>query len=402
MILELLQPDIITFVTQHEQSDVNELLLKYKKIHGVPASLIADQIKGRQKAKYKLPLLYRSKQIIYPPSINLEQSSSEVTANFKLDFVRKVFDNELLTQGADLSGGFGIDALFLSRFFQEYHFVEPNTELITIARHNHQSLEAKNIAYENIAADMFLSSFKGKLDFVYVDPSRRLKDNRKVFSFSDCEPDIPSLQKAIFEKTDHILIKASPLLDISVGVKEIAFVKKVMIVAVGNECKELLFYCKKGFAESPVIEALTIDDEKEKRSLVFTIEEEQMANVKISLPKQYLYEPDASILKAGAFRLIASRYQIDKLHPNTHLYTSERLVLNFPGKIFKIISCIKPDAGEVAKIFPDGKANITTRNYPLTVDQLKKKTGLKDGGDRFLIGCTATSQKLLVAADRIK
>jgi hypothetical protein len=402
VIPELLNSEVIKFILKHENDDVNELLLKFKSIEGIPASLIADQINGRKKSKEKLPSLYSNTQIIYPPAVNLEQSSSEHAARFKLAFVRSLFGNEVPTQGADLTGGFGIDACFLSTAFNQYHFVEPNTTLISIARHNHQVLSAKNIAYENTTAEDFLQRADGKLDFIYIDPSRRDRNKKKVFSLGDCEPDLVRLQHEIFKKADYALVKTSPLLDLQSGIHDLDFVKKVIVLSLNNECKELLFFCEKNFKQEPIILAINLSEKRVQEYFEFSFSEEKQTESTFSQPMKFLYEPNASILKAGAFKLIASKFGLTKLHVNTHLYTSDNLVSDFPGRIFSISALVKPDAKSLKVFFPDGKANVTTRNYPLSAPELKKKTGLQDGGEKYLIGFTDIKQKSVVVAERIR
>jgi hypothetical protein len=402
LIPELLNSAVSAFILKHENDDVNQFLLKHKSIEGIPASVIADQIRGRQKSKEKLPVLYNNTQIIYPPAVNLEQSSSEQTARFKLAFIKKLFP-ETPQQGADLTGGFGIDACFLSNAFNQYHFVEPNSTLIGIARHNHQVLSAKNIAYENTVAEDFLKRLSGKLDFVYIDPSRRATGSKKVFSLADCEPDLISLQDEIFSRTNHMLVKTSPLLDLHSGIKDLHFVKTVIVLSVNNECKELLFFCEKNFHREPSIQAVNISEKAGSEYFEFSFPEERSLEITCSEPRKYLYEPNASILKAGAFKLLAVRFNISKLHVNTHFYTSDDLINNFPGRIFCVVAEIKPDAKIAKQYFPDGKANVTTRNYPLSVSELKKKTGLNDGGEKYLIGfTTVNNQKSVVVAERLK
>jgi hypothetical protein len=402
VIPELLQPEVAAFILQNESADVHELLLKHKTIHGVPASLVADQIRGRQKAREKLPTLYGNSQVIYPPALNLEQSSSELTAVYKLKFIKRIFNGARPAQGADLTGGFGIDALFISTAFDQYHFVEPNPGLIAIARHNHQVCSARNIAYENVDAEEFLRIFSGKFDLVYIDPSRRLSGNRKVFSLADCEPNIVDIQHTIYNKTNRMLIKASPLLDLQTGIREIVHVKKVLILSSDNECREVLFYCEKNFTAEPVIQAVILSDKYDNISFEFLFSDERPAEAPLSEPQNYLYEPDAALLKAGAFKLIALRFGLSKLHPNTHLYTSINFIESFPGRIFRLEALVKPDPKVVRNYFPEGKANVTTRNYPLTVAELRKKTGLKDGGEKYLIGFTDVKQKSVAVAERIK
>jgi hypothetical protein len=395
MIETLLSPEVQQFILDHEQDDERELILKHRTMFGVSTAVIADQISGRKKAKTKLPLYYNSRGIVYPPGINLEQCSSESTAALKANLLAS--ENKTL---ADLTGGFGIDSLFFSRVLKKVHYIEPNASLLSVARHNHEILGAKNIEYGNTTAQDFLESYPEKLDCFYIDPSRRNKSNQKVFKLSDCEPDVPHLLPLIFQKTDCMLIKTAPLLDIRQGIKELKNVEKVWVISVSNECKELLFMCRKGFVEEPGIVAINLLTDQV--SFKFRLSEEKEIVTKFSEPLTYLYEPNASILKAGGFKLVGEKFSVLKVHTNTHLYTSHNLIENFPGRIFKIISPFKPDPKKIKEIFPDGKANVITRNYPLTPEALKKQTKLKDGGESYLIGFTGQREKHLLAAKRVK
>jgi hypothetical protein len=396
LLQSLLSPAVQKFIKRHELDDEKSVVLRYKPIAGVPASLIAAQISGRKKSKTKLPVYYASEEIIYPPSINLEQSSSQSTALFK---------TKLIPAGdrfADLTGGFGIDTYFLSKNFRRATYVEPDEFLLEIVKHNHQVLGQYNVEYYSSSAEDFLSHTSQHFDLIFIDPSRR-SENKKVFKLSDCVPDITSIQHQLFDHTETVLIKTSPILDLQQGLKALQFVQKVFVVSVENECKEVLFLCQKDFNGEPSVEAinlLLLKNHTDK--FVFSFSEEQHQGVEFSDPLNYLYEPNASILKAGAFKRVASQYKLLKIQSNTHLYTSQNLVSDFPGKIFKVEAQVKPDQKILKHYFPEGKANVTTRNYPLSPEQLKKKTKLNDGGDKFLIGFSGKTQKFLVVAIRVK
>ena len=398
MIEKLLRKEVQDFLAEHEQEDEKKIILKHPTLFGLSTGIIADQLSGRRKSKVKLPLYYNTHGIVYPPGLNLEQSSSEKTAQFKADLLDKVLvkKNTLV----DLTGGFGVDAYFLTKIFNTIHFAEPNASLLSFAQHNHQTLGAVHLQYHHSTAENFLNSFNGKVDCVFIDPSRRSKTNQKVFKLSDCEPDVPNLLSTIFQKSDYILIKASPLLDIQEGIKELKHVEKVWVVSVDNECKELLFFCRNGFEGKPNIIAVNVQDGH--NAFEFNFTEEKSVNSKFSEPLTYLYEPNTSILKAGPFKLIGEKFSLFKLHASTHLYTSKELNQDFPGRIFKIIQSVKPSAKNLKETFPEGKANVITRNYPLTTEELKKKTKLKDGGALYLLGFSGQTEKYLVAAERIK
>lgn len=396
----LLRPEVQQYIFDHLDDDINELLLKHKEILDVSTSLIADQIKGREKAKTKLPTYCKTQHIIFPPSLNLEQCSSERTADFKIESIKSLISKNRVDTCADLTGGFGIDSFFFSQICKQVDFVDVNENLLAIARHNHRILGAHNISYHEMTASDFIRTSRKEFDLIYIDPSRR-KENKKTFLFTDCQPDVVQLQELIFSKSKYLLLKTSPLLDIQSGISELTFVKKIFVVSVNNECKEVLFFCERGYDSEPLIEAVNLQKNTDDQSFSFALSDEKNASVNYSSPRRFLYEPNASILKAGAFKLIASHYPVHKLHGNTHLYTSDNLIERFPGKTFEIEGPVKSSKTETAKYFPEGKANITKRNYPLSVEQIKIKTGLNDGGDKYLIALTSVAGKQMFAAKRI-
>lgn len=398
MIDKLLQKDVRQFIEQHAQDDEQQLLLKHKTIFNVPATIIAWQISGRKKAKAKLPLFFNTPDIVYPPGINLEQSSSEETASFKASLLSDLVTSKNML--GDLTGGFGVDSYFFSKIFKEVTYVEPAAEMVEYAKHNHQILGASNIRHIHSTAEEFLNSFTAQANCFFIDPSRRTTSNQKVFRLADCEPDVARLLPQIFNHSQNLLVKASPMLDLQQGLLELKNTKHVWIISVKNEVKELLFLCEKGFQGEPAIRAVNLSSDH--GTFSFKISEEKTARVEFSDPLPYLYEPNASILKAGAFKTIAERFSFHKLHPSTHVYTSDKLVNDFPGRIFQIESLLKADAKNAALYFPDSKANVITRNYPLTPEELKKKLKLQDGGEKYLIGCSGKKQKFLITAERLK
>ncbi|MBK5279523.1 MAG: class I SAM-dependent methyltransferase [Bacteroidia bacterium] len=408
-IQKLLHPDVQQYILQHEVEDKASLLLKHKSILGIPTSMVADQIAGKGKAKLKLPLWNTTNNIVYPPSVNLEQCSSEVTAAFKVKLLTKLTDVKF-NRAVDLTGGFGVDSFFLSSIFKEVDYVEPDVNLFEIAKHNLTILQKgtskeqeTKIQFHNSTSENFLASIKDKYDLIFIDPSRRTKGNQKIFRLADCVPNVTQLLAIIFDKTEVLLLKASPMLDLQQGAKELKHVAKIFVVAVDNECKELLFLCRKGYEGEPTIEVVDLKSNSNRAAVHFEFfqKEEKDAVVNYSNPLPFLYEPSAALLKAGAFKLIAQRFDLKKLHQNTHLYTSEYLVADFPGKVFEIDALIKPDTKVVRQYFPEGKANVATRNYPLSPEELKKKTGVKDGGEKFLIGFSGVKEKFLAVCKRL-
>jgi len=394
----ILQPEIQQFIREHEQDDVRNLVLKQPEFQGVSMALIADQINGRRKAKDKLPAFYQRSDILYPPSINMEQCSSQRTAEFKIKLVAA--QEVPLGRAADLTGGFGVDSWSLSRAFAFVDVVEQDENILSIARHNHHTLGATNLTYHVTDATTFLTSAQPIYDFIFVDPSRRTSGDKKVFKLSDCSPDVVSLQDLLFQRCTHLLVKTSPLLDLDAGLRELKFVRSIIVVSVEDECKEVLFFSQKGFSGDP--EIVTVNLKAVIDTFSFYGAEEKNAIISWSEPLTYLYEPNASILKAGAFKITASRFGLLKIQPNTHLYTSAQLVSDFPGRIYKVQAFVKNDPKTILPYFPDGRGNVAVRNYPLRADELKKKSGLQDGGQKYLLGFSGSHKKYLAVADRLK
>ncbi len=388
------------YLTDHEHADLRAIILNNKEILGIPTAELFGQIAVRKKAREKLPLYYRTPGIIYPPQLNFEQSSSETTALFKREILEELFPDNPVTV-VDLTGGFGVDTYFLSTRATHLHYVEPDESLLEIARFNHRLLKATNITYHPVTAEAFLGRAAESFDVIYVDPSRRLEGNRRVIGFEDAQPDVVSMAPGVFEKSRWLLVKASPLLDLQAGISQLPFVRTVYVLSVKNECRELLFLCEKGYAGEVTLEAINMHADGGREMFRFHREEERAATVAFGEPDQYLYEPNASILKAGAFKLIALRHNLIKLHANTHLYTSPHAIDDFPGRSFRVEAWVKPDPSAIRKHFPDGHANVTTRNYPLTAEQLRKKAKLKDGGTKFLIGFSGIGKRYLAVANRL-
>lgn len=391
--VHLLRPDLQNFIRTHEEDDEKILVLKYKEILGVSAAEVAQQIVGRRKSKLKLSHLYNTAGIIFPPKLNIEQSSSELTAEFKSTLVSG--DTAL-----DLTGGFGIDSLYLSKRFKKIVHVEKDEKLLEIAKHNHAVLGVKNIKHICADGEDYLHSTEEKFDVAYIDPSRRNSAQKKVFKFADCSPDVIGILPILHQKSKSILIKASPLIDIKQGIRELEDVYAVFVVGYDNECKEVLFLISKN-KMLPTIESVDLSQNR-KLSFSFTLEEEHKVKISYADPKAYLYEPSAMLLKTGAFKSVANNYNVIKLSANTHLYTSDKLIDHFPGRVFKVENYLKSDSKAVAALLPDMKANVLTRNYPLTPVQLKNKLKLNDGGNAFVIGFSGKSKKFLVLAKRVK
>jgi 16S rRNA G966 N2-methylase RsmD len=385
------------FIFKNEHGDEHELVLNHKTLFDLPAKSIAEQIAGRRKAKKKLPMWYNTRGIVYPPSLNLEQSSSQATAAFKSKFLKEVTHQKTIT---DLTGGFGVDSFFFSKEFELVTYVEPNAELLAMVQHNQEQLHSVNIQHHNTKAEEFLSTSE-RTGIFYLDPARRDANAKKIFKLSDCTPDITQLLTRLFANAEWIVLKASPLLDIQQGLRELPHVKTVIALAVENEMKELLFLAESGFNESPEIVVIDLDSDGEVKSkFTFTHAAEATAQAVFSEPLRYLYEPNVSLLKAGAFKLIAQLFNLNKLAPNTHLYTSQTLMNDFPGRTF-LIEQLNPTDKQLKECLPDNRAHVAIRNYPLTAQQLMKKLKLQEGGDQFVWGFSAAKRKYVALCKRI-
>lgn len=393
LIESLTTDEVQDFIITNEHLDINKLLLGKKSIFGVPTAWIANQIHGRRKAKEKLPLWYNTRGIVYPPSVNLEQCSSGATAQWK----GKQVSGKI---GADLTGGFGVDTYYISRVVPTMEYVDPNLELLTIAQHNHLLLGATNIRYHNTTAENFLKISAETFDFLLVDPSRRMGD-RKTFHLQDCQPDVIQLRSGLLKKAAVAIIKSSPLLDLKQAFRELKTVSKFMVVSYENECKELLLFLRPEVPEEPTIEAVDLSKDGTSTTITFKWSDEKNAVAKSAPPQFFLYEPSAAILKAGAFKFIAQAFGLGKLAPDTHLYTSATVVPNFPGRVFRILEHPVALDKKLLKKFEAGYANIVRRNHPLTVEGIMKKTGLKEGGQHYLI-CTRGAKPMALIAERLK
>lgn len=393
---KLLNPTVQAFLKSHSIADVHTILLKGKKVDDIPATILADQLRGRAVAKEKLPDLVANPSIIYPPGLNLEQSSSSATAALKAELLSQLVNTESI---ADITGGFGIDAYHFSSRFRFVEYIEPNSLLANIAAHNHRALGATNIDHKATTAEAFLADTGPKRSVIYADPSRRV-NARRVVSLRDCEPNVINLLPQILSRADALMIKASPMLDIHHSVAELGRVSRVIVVSVNQECRELLFLCEKEPLAEPVIATVHLNAAG-REVFEFVPSEEKNAQVSFGGVNAFLYEPNPSILKAGAFKLVATRFGLTKLGPNSHLYTSGSLVNDFPGRRFSVVSHLKSDPHSIARVLPEGKANVMVRNYPLSADSLKKKLKVKDGGTHFIVGTTADKGPVLLLAERV-
>ncbi|AUD02748.1 THUMP-like domain-containing protein [Spirosoma pollinicola] len=375
------------FIRTHISDDVRSLLLRAQP-HDLDIRKVAAQIVARQKAQEKLLTWFANDELIFPPALSVEQASSEQTAHYKASLVsgRRLFD---------LTGGMGVDTWAFAKRVEQVVYVERNEELAQLAAHNLPLLGTNNVSVktgDGLALLMAQEPTADLADWIYLDPHRRDSTGGKVVRLEDCEPDVSQhgTLKALFSKANRVLLKASPLLDIQLAIRQLmGFVASVHVVAVQGEVKEVLFVLGNQVINKDDVQFNTVNlVNNMATSLNFCWDEEAAANVNVGDPQTYIYEPNAAVLKAGAFRLAGARFGLKKLAPHSHLYTNDDIQWDFPGRIFSVLQVIKPDAKILKTIIPDLKANLTVRNFPQTVAELRKKLSLREGGDIYILATT--------------
>ncbi len=387
----ILNTVIQEFINDNLDSDIFSILLKKNTFEGVETQEIVEQLEAKKKCKSKLPTWFNTENIYYPNKLSIEQTSSEITALYKSQLIS---GNSIL----DITGGFGVDCYYFGKHFNVVTHCEINEELSNIVNYNFKQLSGNNITTQNVDGIEYLKKVTKSFDWIYVDPSRRHDTKGKVFLLKDCLPNIPDHLELLFKNTNNVLIKTSPLLDISIGTSELKNVKTIHVVAVNNEVKELLWVLEKGFDNSISIETVNIKNNYFER-FNFKLEDETNTEVKYSQPLTYLYEPNSAILKAGAFNSVSNILYISKLHKHSHLYTSESLI-DFPGRSFKIEKIIAYNKREFKKTGIK-KANVTTRNFTDTVQQIRKKFNIKDGGNLYVFfTINLTNEKIVVITSK--
>ncbi|NKI27070.1 class I SAM-dependent methyltransferase [Arenibacter sp. 6A1] len=383
---DILTPKVQSFINTNLNTDIMSVLLKPSPFEEVSSRELAQQIESKNKCKEKLPIWYNSPNIYFPKKIHIEQTSSETTANYKAKLVK---GKSLL----DVTGGFGVDSYYFSQNVSKVYHCDLNKELSKITTHNFKIMALKNIETHATDGLQFIQNSEEPFDWIYIDPSRRDDHKGKVFLLSDCLPNVPENLDAIFKKTKQVLIKTSPLLDFSAGINELQFVKEIHVVSVKNEVKEILWVLEYGYQNDILIKTINLN-KTDQESFDFSLKDEKLAFSSLSHPLKYLYEPNSAILKSGAFKSVGNQYSLYKLHEHSHLYTSNSLV-EFPGRIFKIEQTLAFNKKEIQKLGLK-KANITTRNFPQSVADIRKKFKIKDGGEQYLFFTTDKEGKYVV------
>ena len=379
--------ETLQFISNNLDKEVHPLGLLANRFPLVDMPLAIRQITGKQKIKAKVPRFYNTENIRYPIQLSLEQSSSETTALYKASLCK----GDTLV---DLTGGFGVDCCFMAANFKAVTYVERQTELCELAKINFSALEEHHIKVINAETEAYIANIDN-VDCIFIDPARRSSSGKKVVFLSDCEPDVSVLAPILMSKAKQVIIKLSPMMDISAALRDLPQTAEVHILAVENDCKEILLVLNNSPENDLRIKTINFGKFNLKQLFEFNLIEESNAQVHYTSELgKYLYEPNAAVMKSGAFKLIGNRFVLDKLHTNTHLYTSSNLIVEFPGRVFEIIK--RWDDGknewknEAKRV---RKANISTRNYPLSVDALRSKLKISDGGDCYLFACTLANEK---------
>ncbi|TCN58942.1 class I SAM-dependent methyltransferase [Flavobacterium circumlabens] len=380
MNISILSKPIQDFITQNSGASISKLALQKNPFPEVDWILILNQIEAKTKAKDKLPTWFSTENIIYPSKISVEQTSSERTAAYKASLI----------SGAtliDLTGGFGVDDYYFSKNFKNITHCEINEDLSAIVQHNFEQLKVKNCTFYAADSTTVLNESNQKWDWIYIDPSRRNDAKGKVFMLRDCLPNVPELLDFYFEKSDAVLIKTAPLLDISAALSELKCVRTIHIIALENEVKELLFEIHSQYSGDITIKTANIL--KEKTETFEFILGDHSDFPSYHLPQKYLYEPNSAIMKSGGFDEVSAVFGINKLHKHSHLYTSEELI-DFPGRAFEIEKSISYNKNDMKTALFNQQANVTTRNFPDTVENIRKKWKIKNGGNLY---CFFTTDK---------
>ena len=380
------------FIRTHVNEDVRALALQAAKYPDVDMSAAVQQIAGYQIASRKIPSWASVEQIRYPRHLSMEQCSSEQTARYKASLIK----GDTLV---DLTAGLGVDCSFLARNFKQVTYVERQEELCELAHHNFPLLGLSHITVCKDDACSFLEKME-PVDCIFLDPARRDSRGGKTVALADCEPNVIEMEPLLISKAKTVMIKLSPMLDITSALHDLKYISQIHLVSVQNECKELLLILKSEQNNQPVeIHCEQLINKDCSNHFAFTVEEERNSSNNLADNiLEYLYEPDVTLLKAGAYRILSSRFPVYKLHINSHLFTSSQYLSDFPGRHFQVVGVSGFGKKEI-KHFLEGveKANLTVRNFPSTVADLRKRLKLKEGGELYIFATTLwNDEKVLI------
>ncbi len=390
----ILQSEIQEFIQANLKVSIAKLALMNNPFPTIKWITILEQIECRKKSETKLPTWFTTVGIVFPHKISIEQTSSEISAAYKASLV----DGESLI---DLTGGFGVDSYYFAKKFISVIHCEKNEELSKIVRHNFTQLNAHNVQCLANDSETILKTIAEKFDWIYIDPSRRSDVKGKVFMLKDCTPNVPELLDYYLSYSNNILVKTAPILDITSGLNELKFVKSIHIVAINNEVKELLWEISKENQLPTVIHAMNISDKNFENFQFNWSKTKTNFFATYASPKTYIYEPNSAIMKSGGFDEVSEQFGLDKLQVNSHLYTSDELI-QFPGRVFTIIQVIPYQKKEMKTKLEGKKANVSTRNFPDSVEQIRKKWKILDGGDLYCFFTTdLNNNKIVLLCNKI-
>ena len=392
-------PALMAFIQAHLSDDPDRLLLSASRYPEIDMTFVVAQITARRQIKEKLPTWYQQEQLLFPAKIAAEQCSSEQTALYK---------QQLVTEGntlCDLTGGLGIDSYYFSRRVKQVYYIERFPSYCEVARANMATLGARNVAVLEGDSTQWLDQLPA-IDVFYVDPARRGEGNKRMFALSDCEPDLTQLLPRLLAKAPRVIAKLSPMADLRQTLALLPTTQAIHILSVKNECKELLFVIGREPRESAVpIHCVHLTKQAASdECFVCSLEAEQQAASHLATTlRRYLYEPNASVLKAGAFKQVACQFPVEKLQVSSHLYTSDHYLDRFPGRRFEVDEVIPFHSKSCKQLAGQSlQANVTTRNFPLTVEALRKKCRIREGGDIYLFATTGPKEeKLLIRTHKV-
>lgn len=394
--------EFIDFVNTHRDEDTARLLLSAARYPSVDMASAVQQIEGLRTAREKWPSLLRCEEFRYPPRLNREQASAEAVAECRVDECLKdlSLDGHFVADPAalcvaDLTGGMGVDTMAFARVCREVDYVERDPQLCTLAEENFRVLGLGNVHIHCCDSMKWLLGQKEKgrrFDIIFIDPARRDGLGRKMVGFDSCEPNILQNLPLLYKCCRFLIVKASPMIDIDLGCRQLKKVENVFVLVCRGECKEVAFMCG-GLEDETLIHAVVADADNSQYFCITRKEESEAELVLADRVGAYLYEPNAAVMKSGAFAMLCQEFDVEALAPNTHLYTSDSLKDDFPGRIFEVLGEIKLVKPSVAAAVPEGRAHVLTRNYPVRADELQKRLGLKEGGDIYIVATTIGKNK---------
>ncbi len=392
-----LSPALQEFIAEHAHAEPAALMLQTHRFPEIPMAFAVQQIEARKKLKIKVPSWASNPSLAFPPKVSVEQASSELTAQYKASLVQGA-------SLADLTGGMGIDSFYFSQTVPKVFYVEQNPDLCRLAQHNFSVLGANTISVVHQEATDFLQNTAERFSVCYLDPSRRDAHQNRLFLLEECEPNLVTHYALFAEKAAMVLVKVSPMVDLKEVAGKFPSLHEIHILSVGNDCKEVLLLFREAPPQALQIKCVLLQAEQPAQIMAFEPIHPKLYPFTWSRPQSFIYEPDVAVMKAGgmgAFAALAAQFQLAKLHPNSHLFTSEKRLENFPGRTFRCQQSV-PFQKKKWKKLGIAQCNLTVRNFPLSVQEIRLKTKWKEGGNLYVFATTLTDDaKALLLCERI-